>query len=66
MVWFVSRRSRSEETVADAIQSSNGLAFVWEDNDLGFRAYLSESIVDDRASRQGIGKRLMPWHDGSA
>jgi len=59
----------SEETIADAIRSANGLAFVWESggsilgfvcaHDLGFRAYLSELIVDARVRKQGIGKNLV-------
>jgi predicted N-acetyltransferase YhbS len=59
----------SEQTIADAIQSANGLAFVWEDNswilgfvcahDLGFRAYLSELVVDSSVRHQGIGTRLV-------
>jgi len=46
----------SEKTIVDAIRSANGLAFVWEEeqrivgficaHDLGFRAYLSELVVD--------------------
>jgi ribosomal protein S18 acetylase RimI-like enzyme len=59
----------SDKTIADAMQSANGLAFVWEDNsqilgfvcahDLGFRAYLSELVVDASARHQGIGSRLV-------
>jgi ribosomal protein S18 acetylase RimI-like enzyme len=59
----------SDETIADAIQSANKLAFVWEDNsqvlgfvcahDLGFRAYLSELVVDTRHRHRGIGTRLV-------
>src|SRR5215472_15599262 len=59
----------SEKTVADAIRSANGLAFVWEEeqriagficaHDLGFRAYLSELVVDASLHRQGIGTRLV-------
>lgn len=54
----------SDTTIAAAIQSANGLAFVWEDNsqilgfvcahDLGFRAYLSELVVEASARHQGI------------
>jgi predicted N-acetyltransferase YhbS len=61
--------SRLEDTIAEAVRSANGLAFVWEHrsqvlgfgcaHDLGFRAYLSELIVDVRARRQGIGTRLV-------
>jgi ribosomal protein S18 acetylase RimI-like enzyme len=49
--------------------SASGLAFVWEDNsrilgfvfahDLGFRAYLSELVVDSSVRHQGIGTRLV-------
>jgi ribosomal protein S18 acetylase RimI-like enzyme len=59
----------SEKTIAEAIRSANGLAFVWEQNsqifgfvcahDLGFRAYLSELIVDIRVRGQRIGTHLM-------
>lgn len=59
----------SEHTIAEAIGSANGLAFVWEQeahilgfvcaHDLGFRAYLSELIVDSSVRRQGIGTRLL-------
>lgn len=62
----------SEDTIAEAIRSANGLAFVWEDrpdraqivgfacaHDLGFRAYLSELIVDVRVRGHGIGTRLV-------
>jgi ribosomal protein S18 acetylase RimI-like enzyme len=52
-----------------AIQSANGLAFVWEDkslilgfvcaHDLGFRAYLSELVVSNGARHQGIATRLV-------
>src|ERR1700733_15065298 len=59
----------SDKTVADSIRSASGLAFVWEDNsqilgfvcahDLGFRAYLSELVVDPSTRDQGIGTRLV-------
>ena len=59
----------SDSTVADAIRSANGLAFVWEENseilgfvcahDLGFRAYLSELVVGSRARHRGIGTCLV-------
>jgi predicted N-acetyltransferase YhbS len=59
----------SDKTIADAMGSENGLAFVWEDNskilgfvcahDLGFRAYLSELIVDTSMRNQGIGTLLV-------
>ena len=59
----------SETTIAQAIRTANGLAFVWEHDsrivgfacahDLGFRAYLSDLIVDVRVRRQGIGTRLV-------
>jgi len=59
----------SDETLLQAIASANGLAFVWEDrsrclgficaHDLGFRAYLSELVVDTTARNQGIGTRLV-------
>lgn len=59
----------SERTIAEAIRSANGLALVWEQesqvlgfacaHDLGFRAYLSELVVDIRVRRQSIGTRLV-------
>lgn len=59
----------SEETIAEAVRSVNGLAFVWEHSsqilgfvcahNLGFRAYLSELIVDRRVRHQGIGTQLV-------
>jgi ribosomal protein S18 acetylase RimI-like enzyme len=59
----------SDETIAAAVRSANGLAFVWEDNsqilgfvcahDLGFRAYLSELVVDTNVRNRGIGRRLV-------
>ena len=59
----------SDATIATAIESAHGLAFVWEDDflirgfvcahDLGFRAYLSELVVDRSARRQGIATRLV-------
>ena len=59
----------SEETVAEAIRSAQGLPFVWEEgsqivgfgcaHDLGFRAYLSELVVHARGRRQGIGTRMV-------
>jgi ribosomal protein S18 acetylase RimI-like enzyme len=59
----------SDRTVAEAIRSADGLAFVWEENseilglvcphDLGFRAYLSELVVGSGARHRGIGTRLV-------
>jgi ribosomal protein S18 acetylase RimI-like enzyme len=59
----------SDATIAAAIESARGLAFVCEDNlqilgfvcahDLGFRAYLSELVVDESARRQGVATRLV-------
>lgn len=61
--------SWSDATIAATIHSGNGLAFVWEQasrilgfacaHDLGFRAYLSELVVDASVRRQGIGTRLV-------
>jgi len=58
----------SDETIAGALQSANGLAFVWEDqprilgfvcaHDLSFRAYLSELVVHPSVGRQGIATHL--------
>jgi ribosomal protein S18 acetylase RimI-like enzyme len=59
----------SDQTVADAVRSASGLAFVWEQDssilgfvcahDLGFRAYLSELVVNASVRHQGIGTRLV-------
>ena len=59
----------SDKTIDEAIRSSERLAFVWEGNhqilgfvcahDLGFRAYLSELVVDAGIRHQGIGSRLV-------
>jgi predicted N-acetyltransferase YhbS len=59
----------SDKTLIDAIQSAEGLAFVWEDDrrilgfvcahDFGFRAYLNELIVDTGVRNKGIGTRLV-------
>ena len=58
-----------EDTVAEAIRSSNGLAFVQEDDsevpgfvrarDLGFRAWLSEWVAGTGIRSKGIA---MPTH----
>ena len=58
-----------DATIAAAIESAHGLAFVWEErslilgfvcvHDLGFRAYLSELVVDDSVRNQGIATRLV-------
>jgi ribosomal protein S18 acetylase RimI-like enzyme len=52
-----------------ALESSGGLAFVWEEgdlirgfvcaHDLAFRGYLSQLVVADDARGQGIGKQLV-------
>ena len=59
----------SGKTIDNAMRSAEDLAFLWEDNhqilgfacahDLGFRAYLSELVVDPRAQHRGIGTRLV-------
>lgn len=59
----------SDDTLAKGINSANGLAFVWEEDsevlgficahDFGFRAYLSELIVAERARGWGIGRQLV-------
>ena len=59
----------TDQTIVDAVRSANGLAFVWDDSsrslgfvcahDLGFRAYLSELVVDASVRHQGIGMRLV-------
>lgn len=59
----------SDQTVTAALESAKGLAFVWEADsrivgfvcahDVGFRAYLSELIVDPGTRQQGVGTRLV-------
>jgi ribosomal protein S18 acetylase RimI-like enzyme len=59
----------SDQTIRAALESANGLALVWEvesqivgficAHDLGFRAYLSELVVDPGIQQQGIGTRLV-------
>jgi len=59
----------SDKTIDNAIRSAEGLAFVWEEefqilgfvcaHDLGFRACLSELVVDAGIRQQGIGTRLL-------
>jgi ribosomal protein S18 acetylase RimI-like enzyme len=59
----------SDQTVRAALESSNGLALVWEvesqivgficAHDLGFRAFLNELVVDPGIQQQGIGTRLV-------
>jgi predicted N-acetyltransferase YhbS len=59
----------SDSTVARAIDSAGGLAFVWEEasrvlgfvsaHDVGFRGYLSELVVALQARNQGIGGALV-------
>ena len=59
----------SNNTIAKAISSASGLAFVWETDshilgfvcahDAGFRVYLSELVVAQQARNQGIGKQLV-------
>src|ERR1041385_5539224 len=58
----------SDQIIDHAIRSADGLALVWEESevlgfvcahDLGFRAYLSELIVDPAAQHRGIGARLV-------
>ena len=54
-----------------AIDSANGLAFVWEEgneilgficaHDLGFRGYISEFIVAEKARGNNIGKKLLEY-----
>lgn len=59
----------SNDTLASAISSARGLAFVWEESsnilgfvcahDVGFRSYLSELVVAGHARNQGIGGQLV-------
>jgi GNAT superfamily N-acetyltransferase len=59
----------SDQTIAEAIHSANGLALLWDvgsqilgfacAHDLGFRAYLSELVVDSGVQQQGIGTCLL-------
>src|SRR5262245_32675155 len=59
----------SDATLAKGVETAGDLALVWADDtvvigfvcahDLGFRAYLSELIVAQRARGRGIGKQLI-------
>ena len=59
----------SDATIAAALRSADGLAFVWEDNsqilgfvcayNLGFRAYLSELVVNAAVRHAGVATRLV-------
>ena len=63
------QRAWSDNVINRALKSSDGLAFVWEDNegiqgficghDVGFRGYLSELIVAPKSRRKGIGRQLV-------
>ena len=64
-------RMRKQATRSDApeieLASAKDLAFVWEEDgkvlgfacahDLGFRAYLGELIVEEKARNRGIGRQ---------
>jgi hypothetical protein len=66
----------SDKTIDEAIRSSERLAFVWEGNhqilafvcahDLGFRAYLSELVVDAGIPASGHWKPLGSCGRGSS
>ena len=63
------QRDWSDATLAKGIETAGDLALVWEDDstiagfacahDLGFRAYLSELVVAQRARGRGIGRNLV-------
>lgn len=63
------QESWHDDVIDHGIKSANGLAFVWEKSnqilgficahDLGFRAYLSEFIVDKSGRDRDIGKMLL-------
>ena len=63
------QRDWSDATLAKGIETAGDLALVWEDDstiagfvcahDLGFRAYLSELVVAQRARGRGIGRHLV-------
>jgi GNAT superfamily N-acetyltransferase len=63
------QQSWCDMTIATALNSAHGLAFVWEENslilgfvcahDLGFRGYLSELVVEKSARRHGVATRLV-------
>ena len=63
------QKSWREDVLERGIDSANGLAFVWEQkceilgficaHDLGFRGYISELVVAEKARKKGIGKKLV-------
>ena len=58
-----------KDVIKLGIKTSNGLSFVYEENDdilgficahdLGFRGYLSELVVSPKAQNKGVGKKLL-------
>ncbi len=63
------QQSWREDVLERGIDSANGLAFVWEEgteilgficaHDLGFRGYISELVVAEKARGKEIGKKLV-------
>ena len=63
----------TDDVLIRALKSSDGLAFVWDDqgaqgfvcsHDVGFRGYLSELVVAPNFRRRGIGRRLVSHVQG--
>jgi predicted N-acetyltransferase YhbS len=63
------QKSWRKDVLEQGIDSANGLAFVWEQkceilgficaHDLGFRGYISELVVAEKARGKEIGKKLV-------
>jgi len=62
------QKAWSDDVVHRALESSNGLAFVCDENaiqgfvcahDVGFRGYVSDLVVSAQARGKGIGRCLM-------
>jgi predicted N-acetyltransferase YhbS len=68
------QKSWREDVLERGMDSADGLAFVWEEgneilgficaHDLGFRGYISELVVAEKARGKEIGKKLVELVQG--